>query len=125
MSTIEPTRTRAAGRGPSRRSAARGGKYGAAAALRREGFDLRKIAIVANDYPTREAAGRLEEWRAIAPAWVTVGCLNAIGAGLESLGLSRGGLRRCRSALRSNGILVVVQGTPEEASRARRACRRK
>lgn len=98
---------------------------GAAAALRRAGFDLRDVSIVANDYPTPEAAAGIKDWPALAPAWVTLGCLNAIGAGLEALGLTQGGARRCRRALKADGILVVVQGTPEAAVRARRACRRR
>ena len=126
MRTIESKRRRPPGRAPvaaicrTRREAA-----GAAASLRRAGFDPRRISIVANDSPPRGAAARLEDWRALAPSWVTVGCLNAIGAGLEGLGISKGGLRRCLGALRSDGILVVVQASPEEALRARRACRRK
>jgi len=81
-----------------RRQAAR-----AAAALRRAGVDPRRIAIVANELPDSDAS-----------AWVTVGCLNAIGAGLEGLGLPKARLGRCRRALRGDGALVVVQGSPEE-----------
>lgn len=86
----------------------------AAAALRRAGVDPRRIAIVANELPTSQAAAGIEGWRALAPAWVTVGCLNAIGAGLEGLGLPQAEIGRCRRALRDDGILVVVQGRPEE-----------
>lgn len=39
----------------------------------------------------------------------TSGCLNAIGAGLEGLGLDEEGVRLCRRALERDGILVVVQ----------------
>lgn len=81
-----------------RREAAR-----AAAALRRSGVDPRRIAIVANELPGSGDA-----------AWVTVGCLNAIGAGLEGLGLPESELGRCRRALRDDGIVVVVQGPPAE-----------
>lgn len=81
-----------------RREAAR-----AAAALRRAGVDPRRIAIVANELP--DSGGS---------AWVTVGCLNAIGAGLEGLGLPQAELGRCRRALRDDGIVVVVQGPPTE-----------
>lgn len=81
-----------------RREAAR-----AAAALRRAGVDPRRIAIVANELPVSGDA-----------AWVTVGCLNAIGAGLEGLGLPKSQLGRCRRALREDGVLVVFPGSPEE-----------
>ena len=81
-----------------RREAAR-----AAAALRRAGVDPRRISIVANELPDSDAS-----------SWVTLGCLNAIGAGLEGLGLPKAELGRCRRALRDDGILVVVQGRPEE-----------
>jgi hypothetical protein len=97
----------------------------AAADLRRAGFDPRRIAIVANDLPATEAGAGIGGWSSLAPSWVTVGCLNAIGSGLEGLGIGKGCLGRCRRALRSDGILVVVHGTPEEVGRARRACRRR
>lgn len=84
---------------------------GAAEALRRRGVDPRRIAIVSKRYPTPEAAAGLRDWRAVAPAWVTAGCLNAIGAGLEGLGLDEEGVRLCRRALDAGGILVVVQAT--------------
>ena len=84
---------------------------GAAAELRRAGVDPRRIAIVSNRYPTPEAAAGIRDWRAVAPAWVTAGCLNAIGAGLEGLGLDEEGVRLCRRALDADGILVVVQKT--------------
>lgn len=96
---------------------------GAAVTLRRSGFDLRSITIVENGYPSREAAAKIKHWPALAAAWVTAGCLNAIGAGLESLGIPHDDLHRCRSALNARRILVVVQGTPEEVARARQACR--
>lgn len=80
-----------------RREAAR-----AAAALRRAGVDPRRISIVANELPDSDDS-----------AWVTLGCLNAIGAGLEGLGLPREEIGRCRRALRDDGIIVVVQGAPE------------
>ena len=98
------TRTEARTNGPvaaicrDRRQATR-----AAAALRRARVDPRRIAIVANELPDSDSA-----------SWVTVGCLNAIGAGLEGLGLPKAELGRCRRALREDGILVVVQGAPEE-----------
>ncbi|MBI2384776.1 MAG: hypothetical protein HYV14_02060 [Elusimicrobia bacterium] len=87
---------------------------GAAAELRRAGVDLRRIAIVANELPTAEAAAAIADWRALAPVWVTVGCLNAIGAGLESLGLSKALIVRCRRALSDGGIIVLVLGAAEE-----------
>lgn len=96
---------------------------GAAVKLRRSGFDMRSITIVESDYPSREAAAKIKHWTVLVPAWVTVGCLNAIGAGLESLGLPEDDLRRCRSALNARRIIVVVQGTPEDVARARQACR--
>lgn len=88
----------------------------AAAELRRSGVDPRRIAIVSNRYPTPEAAAGMRDWRAVAPAWVTAGCLNAIGAGLEGLGLDEESVRLCRRALEQDGILVVVQA----ATRRRR-----
>lgn len=81
----------------------------AAAELRRAGVHPRRIAIVSSRYPTPEAAAGMRDWRAVAPAWVTAGCLNAIGAGLEGLGLDEDGVRLCRRALERGGILVVVQ----------------
>lgn len=83
----------------------------AAAELRRAGVDPRRIAILSNRYPTPDAVAGLRDWRAVAPAWVTAGCLNAIGAGLEGLGLDEEGVRLCRQALQRDAILVVVQAT--------------
>lgn len=97
---------------------------GAVVSLRRSGFAMRRITIVENVYPSREAAARIAHWPVLAPAWVTPGCLNAIGAGLESLGIPQDEADRCRGALNAHRILVVVQGTPEEVIRARKACRR-
>lgn len=97
----------------------------AAGALLDAGFELRRIAIVANDYPTAGAAMGIEGWPSVAPAWVTVGCLNAIGSGLEGLGVKDGVLRLCRSALKSDAVVVLVKGTPADELRARRACRRR
>ena len=85
---------------------------GAAVNLRRSGFDMRRITIVENGYPSREAAAKIKHWPMLASAWVTAGCLNAIGAGLESLGIPQDEIHRCRSALNARRILVVVQGTP-------------
>lgn len=95
----------------------------AAALIRRAGLGARKLSIVEKDYPSREDAARLEHWPLLMPAWVTEGCLNAIGGGLDSLGIPRAALRRCRAALAADRILVIVQGSPEEIVRARRACR--
>lgn len=92
----------------------------AARLLREAGLPLRKITIVEREYPSREAAAKLDEWPALASAWVTAGCLNAIGGGLESVGVPRRELHRCRAAIGSNRILVIVQGTAEEVVRARR-----
>jgi hypothetical protein len=96
---------------------------GAAVRLRRSGFDMHRITIVENDYPSREAAAEIKHWPVLASAWVTAGCLNAIGAGLDSLGIPQDEVQRCRSALNARRILVVVRGTPEEVARARQACR--
>jgi hypothetical protein len=87
---------------------------GAAARLRGDGVELRRIAIVANDYPSPAAAAGIKDWGALAPAWVTLGCLNAIGAGLESLVRSKAGVRRCRGVLGAGGIVVVIRGEPEK-----------
>ena len=102
----------------SRREAAR-----AAAAMLRAGFDPRKVSIVEKEFPCPAAAAAIAGWKELSPAWVTIGCLNAIGAGLESLGLSEDGVRRCRGALRADRVIVVVQGGAGEAARALRACR--
>lgn len=98
-----------------RRDAAR-----AAWTIREAGLALRQITVVEREYPSPEAAAKLEQWPALASAWVTAGCLNAIGAGLESVGVPRRELHRCRAALGSNRLLVIVQGTAEEVVRARR-----
>ncbi|MDD5305270.1 MAG: hypothetical protein PHS14_19405 [Elusimicrobia bacterium] len=95
----------------------------AATQLHLAGFDLRDLSIVANDYPSPEAAAKIKRWPALRPAWVTVGCLNAIGAGLDSLRLPTDALDRCKTALAANRILVVARGTREEIIRARRAWR--
>lgn len=92
----------------------------AAAGLRRAGVDPRRIAIVSNRYPSPEAVAGMRDWRAVAPAWVTAGCLNAIGAGLEGLGLDAEGVRLCRRALERDGILVVVQATARRRRRHER-----
>lgn len=96
----------------------------AAAAIRLAGLPLRKLSIIEKEYPSRQAAAEIKDWPALASAWVTAGCLNAIGGGLESLGIADGGARRCRTALRKNRILLVVQGTREEVALARQACGR-
>lgn len=87
---------------------------GAAARLRGDGVELRRISIVANDYPSPEAAAGIRHWAVLSPAWVTLGCLNAIGAGLESLVPSKAGVRRCRGVLKAGGIVVVLHGPPEK-----------
>lgn len=95
----------------------------AAALIRRAGVGVRKLSIVERDYPTGEAAARIAQWPALMPAWVSEGCLNAIGGGLGCLGIPDAALRRCRGALAAARVLIVVQGTPEEIVRARKACR--
>lgn len=94
-----------------------------AAALRRAGVETRQIAIVAHDYPSAEAAAGIKRWEEIASAWVTTGCLYAIGSGLEGLGIPPAELGRCRAALDERRILILVRGTEEDLARARRACR--
>jgi len=93
----------------------------AAEVIRRAGLPLRKLSIVESEYPSDGAAAKIKEWPALSSSWVTAGCLNAIGGGLESLGITDGDMRRCRAALRGKRILVVVQGTLDEVALARRA----
>lgn len=94
----------------------------AVSAIRRAGVGVRRIAIVEREYPSGQASSELSHWPVLAPAWVTEGCLNAIGGGLAALGIPAPAIPGCRAALAADRILVVVQGTPEEISRARRAC---
>lgn len=89
----------------SRRAAAE-----AASAILQAGLPMRNLSIVENEYPSREAAAKIKGWPALASAWVSAGCLNAIGGGLESLGIPDGDIRRCRAALKRNRILIVLQG---------------
>lgn len=89
--------------------------------LNRAGFAIRKILIISNDHPSGEVTDKIRNWRAVSPAWATIGCLNAIGAGLDLLGMTEDDLGRCAVALNANLILVVLKGTPNEVVRARRS----
>lgn len=95
----------------------------AATELHQAGFDMRKISIVANDDPPREGAAKITCGHALGSAWVTLGCLNVIGAGLEFFGIPEDDICRCTAVLNANRILIVMQGTPEHVVRARLACR--
>lgn len=90
--------------------------------LNRAGFALRKILIISNDYPSAEVTERIKHWPSLSSSWSTMGCLNAIGAGLDYLGMSVDDIGRCKAALTESLILVIMKGTPNEVIRARRAC---
>ncbi len=90
--------------------------------LNRAGFAMRKILIISNDFPADEVAGKIKQWPAVRSAWATIGCLNAIGIGLDFLGMHEEDIRRCHGALDLNHILVILKGTPKEVLRARLAC---
>lgn len=76
--------------------------------LRRARLNMRGLSIVENAYPSREAAAKLEGWDVLRAAWVSLGCLNAIGADLDCLGIRKKDARRCAFALNANKILIVV-----------------
>lgn len=91
----------------------------AVADLNRAGFAIRKILIISNCCPTGEITRKIRNWQSLCAAWATIGCLNAIDAGLEFLGMTVADRVRCTAAMNKEMILVVLKGTPNEVIRAR------
>lgn len=76
---------------------------------RRARIDPRKLSIVLSGEPPAGASSLLKHWNEAGVSWVTIGCLNAIGAGLDCFGIPSDGVQAYKTALNAKKILVVAR----------------
>jgi hypothetical protein len=132
--------------------------------LQNEGFDMKKLSILGQDYHTEEnvvgyynAGDRMKYWGKLGAFWgglwgvlfgaaffwvpgigqilvagplvsaiigglegaALVGGLDAIGAGLYSIGIPKDSVLQYETTLKANKFVVIAHGAPEEVATAK------